>query len=180
MRRFLLICIMTAVMLTGCGKKQETENAETTAYEGYYTTIDGTARFQDSSLYYTVSGSMARMKDGTYRYYVFIDNAQIAMYDIAVMIVEDDIPYSNSKKMMPNIGVLDETKFSMIPNQSYPEGGFVKGIALSGESEKPSVKLEMLVEWKDKTKEKTNREFLAFNLTPDGFDTSKSVREAAE
>ncbi len=180
MRRIFMICMTAALLLTGCSKKQETENAETTAYEGYYTTIEGTARFQESSLFYTVSGSMTQMKDGTYRYYVFVDNAQIAMYDIAIMIVENEIPYSSSSKMMPCIGVLDEAKYSMIPNQSYPDGGFVKGIALSGESDQPSVKLDMLVEWKDKTKEKTFREFLTFNLTTNGFDTSKPTKEVTE
>lgn len=165
--RNILLCAM--LLLSGCSSAKADEEAKQTAYAGYYKAIQDTAKFQGSSLYYTISCEMSQLPDSTYRYYVIVDNAQIAMYDVIVMAVEDNTAYEDAGKMMPSIGIFDDTEYSMIPNQINSEKGFVKGMTISGECAQDSVLLKIMVEWKDKTMKNTSREFLSFELTMDGF-----------
>jgi hypothetical protein len=66
------------------------------------------------------------------------------------------------------MGIFDEPK-SMIPGQVDTENGFVKGIALSGESTESTINLKVLVQWTDKTKNTRNREFLKYALAADNI-----------
>lgn len=166
--RKLLIYSLIVFFLTGCTSKKEV-SAELTAYQGYYKAISEYEKFSKTSNYYNVSAEMSKLPDGTYRYYIFVDNAQIAMYDITILAIESGTSFTTATKMMPSIGIFDMQEYSMIPNQSYAEKGFVKGLMLSGESAEESIILKMLVEWKDKTLEKTSREYISINLSLDGI-----------
>jgi uncharacterized protein YceK len=170
MRRFWIAAAAAALLVSGCSKaKSSTDSAALASYQGYYTAIEDSDKFAGSSLYYTLSAEMSELPDGTHRYYIFLDQPQIAMYDVVVMSVEDDIPYDQSVKMMPSVGIFDTEEYSLIPFQSYQEGGFVKGLVLSGECEASEVLLKIVVEWKDRTLENTTREFLSLKLNMDGF-----------
>ena len=158
---FVLICALS--ILTGCVKKApDAAAASQTAYEGYYKAIEENTKYESATPYYTVSGEMAGQPDGTYRYYIILDQVQIAMYDIAMLAVENGTPYAEAHKMMPNIGIYDSAEFNMIPYQTYAEGGYVKGIVISGESAESSVDLELMVEWTDKNHEQYRRQFLHY------------------
>ena len=88
-----LISILTAALLlcSGCTvEKKDAEAASLASYEGYYKAVADNSRFQKGSLYYSISAEMSQLPDGTHRYYVFLDNPQVAMYDIVMMAVEND------------------------------------------------------------------------------------------
>ena len=162
-----LIPIAACLILTGCnsgsGKK-----GDVSRYETYYRTIEENTKFLEGSEYYAISAEMTQWDDGSYRYYVIFDDPKIAMYDIVIMAVEDDRPYEEALKMMPSSGVFDASS-SMIPNQVNSKAGFVKGLIVSGECEDDEIELSFLVEWKDKSKKNTFREFLRFTLNMDGI-----------
>lgn len=178
MRRFFLV-ILTAVMLCGCTPNQGSDaNAAQTAYESYYQAIEENGRFQNSSLYYDISAEMTVLPDGTHSYYIFLDNAQIAMYDVVMLAVEGDQLYDDTSKMMPSIGIFDNTDVNLIPFQSNPAAGYARGLMISGNCEEDEVELKILVEWKDKTREKMNREFLSLILNMKGVSyPEKSIEE---
>ncbi|MBE6122621.1 MAG: hypothetical protein E7190_07895 [Erysipelotrichaceae bacterium] len=170
MRRFLISLTVLLFFVTGCSRgRNDSEKAAQTAYEGYYKAIEENERFAASSLYYHISAQMSNMPDGTHRYYVFLDDAQVAMYDVVMMAVENNITFDRSQKMMPSVGIFDTTEYSLIPYQSNSDAGFVKGLVLGGECEDREILLKILVEWKDRNHEKVTREFLSMKLTPDGF-----------
>ena len=168
MRKFftLFLCVL---MLSGCARKKAEAVSGITAYEGYYKAIEDNDRFQNSSSYYKISAEMAQVADGSYRYYVFLDDVQIAMYDVVMMAVENKTVLSEAAKMMPSIGVFEKTDYSLIPFQARPEKGFVKGLVISGECPEPQVNLRLMVEWRDKSRENSYREYIEIPLDQDGF-----------
>ena len=166
MRKFFLI-LSLVLMACGCGTRHDsTLKMET--YETYYRIVQENTHLSGTSMYYSLSGEMITLPDGSHRYYVIVDQPQIAMYDCVVFIVENDILYSEAVKMMPCMGVFDE-KVSMVPNQVNREAGYVKGISVSGECSDESVHLHILVEWKDKNRKDTFREFQSYIMSTSGF-----------
>lgn len=180
MQKYETLILCGILLLGGCSSPDTSESAAQAAYEGYYTSIETNSSFAQSSLYYSVSAEMTEMSDKTYRYYIVIDNPQIAMYDIVVMAVENDIPLASADKMMPNIGIFDSTEYCMIPFQSNPDDGYVKGLVISGECTSNPVSLKILVEWDDRNGENTQREFLQMELTPDGITSSPDPSASPE
>lgn len=167
------------ILMAGCGMGKSTAATNITAYQGYYQSIIDNDKFMNSSSYYSVSGELTQIGDGTYRYYIFLDDAQIAMYNVVLMVVENDLAFDETHKMMPSIGVFEKGSYSLIPNQSRTDAGYVKGLVLSGECDSDSINLKMLVEWRDKKKETVHREYLEFPLTTSGFSAEGS-EEATE
>lgn len=158
-----LLALSVVLMLAGCSKKDTDQAAKAVVYETYYRTLEDTTSFTDGSEYYTISTEMASLPDGTYRYYIIVDEPKVAMYDVVMLAIEEGVLYDSSDKMMPSIGIYDSVN-SMIPGQVNSSAGFVKGMVISGECTDPEVDLRLLVEWKDKTKEKSTREFITLHI----------------
>ncbi len=168
--RKMLFGILCILLFTGCRiTNQKPAVKGETSYEGYYRSIEGNEKFHDYSLFYDISAEMTTLADGSHRYYIFLDSPQIAMYDVTMLAVEDEIPYEKAGKMMPNIGVFETNDYSLIPFQSNSKAGFMKGLVISGECVADTVNIRMLVEWSDKTMENSRREYLAFSLDKHGF-----------
>jgi len=180
MNKKLIAASLSALLLTGCAPKNTTD---VTRYETYYRAIEENTKFLSSSENYTVSAEMTQWDDGTYRYYVIFDEPKTAMYDIVIMAVEDGRPYEEAVKMMPSSGVFDAPS-SMIPGQINSKSGYVKGVIVSGECEEDSIDLDFMVEWKDKGKKDTVREFLSFTLNMEGIvkeaDSDENRTEGGE
>ena len=176
--RKLLASLLCAFMLAGCFARKD-NSANFAAYEGFYKSIQDNDKFQNGSLYYQISAEMSTLADGSHRYYIFLDDAQIAMYDVVLLAIENGTPLENGTKMMPSIGIFESQDYSLIPNQARSEKGFVKGLVLSGETAEDSVDITMLVEWRDKNKENAHREYLSFTITEAGFTAvSRQMPEA--
>ena len=152
-------------VLCGCAKKTD-DSATLDEYQTYYNAVAENVSFTSTSKNFNCELEMTQVEDGTYRYYIVMDQPVSAMYDIVAIVVENDVAYNDAEKMMPSIGIFDDTK-SMIPNQVDTANGFVKGIALSGESSTSTIKLKMLVQWMDKAKKNSTREFLSYTLSAD-------------
>lgn len=182
MRKLLSEILITTLLLTGCSSSSS-QNAVETKYQGYYEAIEDVAKVQESSLYYDMRFEMTQVDDGTYRYYIFIDHPQCGMFDMVAMAVEKDMPYSESTKMAPCIGIYGDRVYNMIPNQVYAEKGYVEGIVLSGETDQAEIDLKTLVEWHDKTRENDYREYGSYHLTVDGVTfngNKKDIVQTAE
>ena len=180
MRYFMrkLCCFLLCIgLLAGCASTSSSKELMMAAYEGYYRSVEGNERFQSGSDYYQIYGEMTKIGDGSYRYYVFLDEPQIAMYDVVMLAVENDTPFDDATTMMPSIGIFEKTEYSLIPNQARSAAGYVKGLVISGESQQASVDLKLLVEWRDKTKKNSYREYIAFTLTPAGYEAEGDVSQ---
>ncbi len=173
MKKFRIFFLALLLCLGGC-KNSSSQHAvpQDTRYQTYYNAVLRNEKWKDGSLYYALSAQMTHLEDGSYRFYIFLDHARIAMYDIALLAVMNDVPYSQADMMMPNIGIMGKNTYTMIPNQYDPQNGYVKGLVISGESTEASIDLKMMIEWKDKSLEHVSREFIRFTLTEEGWTSS--------
>ncbi len=128
-------------------------------YQAYYTSIFDNDRFIDYSDFYDIEFFLNELPDRTYRYDLIIDNPRIAMYDVEVMIVENDTDPEDIDKMMPNAGIFEDAEYNLVPFQFNSDKGYRKGIALSGIVDQPVVTLRVMVAWKDYAKVNSTREF---------------------
>ena len=152
--------------LSGCAKKAEDYQVND-EYEAYYNTVSENVSFETKSINFNTELEMTKVDDGTYRYYIVMDQPLTAMYDVVAIAVENDVAFNDADKMMPSIGIYDDTK-SMIPGQVDSANGFVKGIALSGETTDSEIILKLMVQWTDKAKKNSMREFIKYDLTLNG------------
>ena len=98
MRKFFLI-LSLLVCIAGCGTKKD-NSLKMETYETYYRIVEEDTHPTGPSMYYTLSGEMTTLADGSHRYYVIVDEPKIAMYDCVVFIVENDILFFDSKLYM--------------------------------------------------------------------------------
>lgn len=153
--------MLIILTLTGC---KDSKNANGIAVDRYYDmleVLENNEGFSENSNYFDISCEISKINDG-YRYYVFLDNPRIAMYNIKMLVIEDGADYSNA--MAGNVGIFESSSYNMIPNQTNIDKGYVKGLSVSGISDKSDMALKIMVSWQDKLLSITEREFLSFNL----------------
>lgn len=171
LKKLFIVFISSFVLLTGCTKKDTKTEALRALYESYYESISTNEIFITSSNYYSLSGEIVAVNDGTYRYSIILDNPQIAMYNVVMMGVENNIQYDNATKMMPSIGILDD-QYSLVPFQANSSRNYVKGLVISGESDTSSIEIKLLVEWNNRSRDKQFREFWNITLDENGMNTN--------
>lgn len=160
----MMTCLLALMMLCGC--KQQDENIvseeKLAKYSSYYRTVLENENFESGSRYFDIYAEFHKSEEDSVIYYVYLDNAQIAMYDVEVIAIENMEPYQESQ-MMPTKGIFEDQKFSMIPYQYNVNAGYVKGFAISGDVDAKDVQLNIMVTWKDSTRLNVSREFFEFN-----------------
>lgn len=158
MKKLLLLCL--SLFLFGCGSVKEKEQPANIRYKDIYKLIIDNDKFLDTSMYYDFSVDIVALKDGTYRYYVFIDNPQVAMYDIEVLMIDQDIHTLDMETMSPSIGIYENKEYNMIPYQVNIEDNFVKGLVLSGITTKKDITLKGVIQWKNSNRSITYKEYI--------------------
>ena len=141
MYRYLLVIAICICMLSGCAKKDAETNAAMELYESYYTEVLNTKNYLESSDYFSISTEMTQLSDGTYRYYVIIDNPKTEMYHCRIFAVENDIAFADNDKMMP-----------------------MKGLVISGESSEDHINLKFVVEWRDQANKQVVKQYIQKDL----------------
>ena len=171
------LLLVFLLFLCGCTQqKQENTNEKYEEYQTYYEIVTNNTKFKDKSENFNVALEMSQVPDGTYRYAIVVDNAQIAMYDVVMIAVEDDIKFQDATKMMPSLGIFEDTS-SLIPGQTNIEQGLAKGLAMSGETDKDAINLKILVQYKNAKRTKETREFFSYHLDTEGFSYEESNKE---
>lgn len=135
-------------------------------YETYYVEVQSNGHYESSSKNFDLSMEMTQVDDGSYRYYVILDNPRTAMYSVMMIAVENDIPYDACDKMVPSFGIFED-RVSLVPGQINTDEGYVKGISISGETKEAEVSLKLLVRWKD-TESKNRSEYIETSLSYQG------------
>ncbi len=166
--RKLLLMFMVIVFLAGCANNNESiDKLKLENYAYIYQTITDNDTFDTVADHFDMQVVMSLIGDNEYRYDIIIDNPQVAMYDIKMMAVENNIDYSLADKMMPSIGIFDDEEYNMVPYQVETDLGFVKGMVISGTTNAPVINLKIRITWKDYTKVEETKNY--FNLTVDYF-----------
>lgn len=152
----LLVLLLVLLCLSGCQSVGEEDIDPNQRYFALVDAIKERDSYITNSNYFDISTEIATI-DGGYRYYVTIDNPRIAMYDIEAVAIEKDVDYTSN--MAANIGVFEETKYSMIPNQKNADKGYVSGIVISGTCSSPETTLYIYVSFKNEDYSDTHIEY---------------------
>ncbi len=149
--------LLVAFLLTACSSDSTINKSASERYNSMIEQLSSRTDFKTSSEYFDISFDVASI-DGGYRFYITIDNVKVAMYNVEAIAIEENVDYSNT--MAANIGLFEDVKYSLIPNQSNVDKGFVKGINISGITENANPTLYILVVWSNKDLSITKREFI--------------------
>lgn len=155
-----ILFLLLLVLISGCSSSRNSASAEE-RYANIIELISEHESFSSSSAYFDISVEMAKINTG-YRYYITVDNPRVAMYDIELLAIEKDVDYHNN--MAANVGVFEETQYNMVPNQSYVEKGFVKGIVASGLSQNADTTLYIFVQFKNADYSLNHTEYLQLDV----------------
>ena len=157
----LILLLLTLFMLSAC----QDPGKEMTNPDGRYTYIIDMIKehevFSDTSNYFDINVEMAKIEGG-YRYYITIDNPRIAMYDIELLAIEPDVDYLNT--MAANVGIFETKEYNLVPNQSNPAQGYVKGVVASGISSKSETTLYVFVQFKNSDYSTTRSEYFKLDV----------------
>lgn len=164
MRNRLILSALASILLVGCSTSSDDSTA---LYEDYYNLISANTTYVTSSTNYSLSAELVETED-SYAYYVIVDEPQVAMYNVKIMAIANDVAYEDATAMMPSIGIFDGP-YHLVPNQVNVEEGYAKGLTISGESDNDSVNLSIMVEWCEDDEETITREFHHIALTTSGM-----------
>ena len=152
-----IVTVFCLALLCGCSLIPNRTKDANDRYFYLIEMLNEHETFSDQSRYFSIEAEMAKIDNG-YRYYIIIDEPQLAMYDIEVMAIEKDVDYSQN--MAANIGVFEDVQYNMIPNQSNVEDGYVKGLVASGISDSPETTLYVYVQFKNADYSVVHNEYL--------------------
>ena len=143
-------------LIAGCSTKEVSSVDAKQKYLSYIGVLNEQNVFSAGSEYFDVDCELSKIENG-YRYFITIDKPRISMYDILTIAIEDGVDYGST--MAACSGIFD-TKYNMVPNQVKTDDGFVKGIVISGISDKNSTVIKLYVEYKNADGSKTFSDFI--------------------
>ena len=161
MKRIFGLLLAGLIILSSCSNSDE----DSTTSDHYYDMLDlltDAHSFSVEPVYYDITVELAQI-DGGYRYYVIVDNARIAMYNIQVMAIVVGEDYSAT--MAPNIGIFEGILYSMIPNQSNVDAGYVAGLSISGLTDEAEVTIDILVRYSTSDLQTTYRDYYRYTVS---------------
>lgn len=180
----ILFILVACILLQGCNINKVTDDPQT-KYMDFVQLLNEQENYASASIYYDVNVEMVKVSEEEYRYYVFIDNPALSMYDIQA-IASDVADINNLEVMAPSIGILDQQAVHMIPNQSNVELGYSKGVVLSGikktaSGSVPELDLRLLIQWYNVDRSNQIREFISIQYKHvQGETHDDPVEEAPE
>jgi len=161
----ILIVLSLLFMLTACHDAgRQMANPE----ERYLYIIDMIKEhevFTTSSNYFDIACEMAKI-EGAYRYYITVDNPHLAMFDVELLAIEDDVDYLST--MAANVGIFENSEYNIVPNQSNPSQGYVKGVVASAITNKPETTLYIFVQFKNSDYSVTHSEYFKIDVKYEG------------
>lgn len=145
----LLIIMLACIMLAGCqNNTRQLDDEKYNAYLTYYQAILDTENKGTTCQDFNIELISNKIGENRYRYDVIIDQPRVAMYDIKVLVIVENVEGTiNTTEMMPSIGIFEDVAYNMVPNQVDKEKMFVEGLDLSVLSNEPSIHLGVMVSY---------------------------------
>lgn len=159
MKKFIVVLMM--FILCGCGFEVTKDVSVDSRYEDMIELLETNEKFEESSNFYDVSYDIVQIENG-YRYYIYIDNPRVALYNVQVLAIEDGVDYS--RYMAANVGIFEDAKYHLVPNQTNVDKGYVKGLMISGVTEKSELEMKIMVCWSDRVSSSLQREYIQMHM----------------
>ena len=156
-----LIVLSILFVLCGC---QDAGRQMANPNERYLYIIDMIKEhevFASSSNFFDIACEMAKI-EGAYRYYITVDNPRLAMFDVELLAIEDNVDYLST--MAANVGIFEDSEYNIVPNQSNPDAGYYKGVVASAITNKPETTLYIFVQFKNSDYSVTHSEYFKIDV----------------
>ncbi|MGI6608331.1 MAG: hypothetical protein ACOX1F_05050 [Erysipelotrichaceae bacterium] len=163
----LLILLFLVIILSGCNRDEprQLDKEKYNAYLTYYSSILAAEDKQEKSECFDIELVVNKLSENEYRYDVIVDNPRVAMFNIkALAIIETLSLEINQEKMMPSVGILDDSTYNMVPGQLDQKNGFYEGIILSLTSGESALRVSIMVDYKPLNDEKTIRQYFSLYI----------------
>jgi len=163
----IIISVCLLLLLTGCTNTDNEESNNDADYNALNKTILDNEEYLSESNNFDINIVTNDLGDGTFRYYLIVDNPKIAMYDVVAMACDVKNINIDTEFMCPNVGIYEGLQYNMIPNQSNKDQNYIKGFSLSGISDTEDITLKIVVVWNNLNDTKKFKEFISITNVAD-------------
>lgn len=160
MKNKISIILAVIFLIVGCSKKTDRSEILFAKYESAYDELLANDKFIDKSEYYDVEVVVNKIENNKFRVDLIIDNPKIAMYNVLGIMEIDSKGVLSFDEVNPSIGLVDDSKFHLIPNQHNVAADYYEGLVLSGLSSKSSGEIIAMISWSDYAEVKVFSEFI--------------------
>lgn len=129
-------------------------------YDTYLDAIVNNAGIESEHIPFEYEMNVVKQNDQSYKYEIAIYNPQIAMYDVEMIAMDQNL--KRSEYLFPCIGILGEdaqNSFNMIPYQSAPDKNYIRMMMLDSVSKEQPFTINVMVIWKDASLQNVSRVF---------------------
>lgn len=167
----LFLCLF--LLLTGCNNSKSNYEEQRQKYENYMELIIDNSKQITTNIPFDWAFNMTE-SEGKYIYEVVISNPRIEMNNIQMISV--DIEQLSESEIAPNLGLFEDAKYNMIPNQVCADKGYYPGVGVNGISIKDKFILNCLVVFKDKN-QVDNYVYFIINADYDDFKSEEVTND---
>ena len=166
-----LLCL--SLILSGCNNSKREFEEQRQKYENYMELIIDNSKQITTNVPFNWEFNMTE-SEGKYIYEVIISKPLVEMSDIQMIAV--DIEQISESEIAPNLGLFEEERYNMIPNQICVEKGYYPGIGVNGVSNSDKFILNCLVVYKDR-KQSDNYVYFIINADYDDFKVKEVTND---
>ncbi len=166
-----LLCL--SLILSGCNNSKREFEEQRQKYENYMELIIDNSKQITTNVPFNWEFNMTE-SEGKYIYEVIISKPLVEMSDIQMIAV--DIEQISESEIAPNLGLFEEERYNMIPNQICVEKGYYPGIGVNGISNSDKFILNCLVVYKDR-KQSDNYVYFIINADYDDFKVKEVTKD---
>ncbi len=152
----IFILIISLCLLSGCTTDSTAVSGSDDRYYDMLHQLENVQNYASEPTYYSLTIELSEVEGG-YRFFVIVDEPKIAMYNIQVMAIVEGDDYSNT--MAANVGIFEDTSYTMIPHQTKPDDGYVAGLSISGLTEDNPCTLNIMVRYETSDHESVTRDY---------------------
>lgn len=169
----ILVLLFMSLSLLGCQSKKDEANYKE-RYENYMELLIDNNDETSTNIPFSWELQMTEVNETKYQYALTIKNPKVAMYNIRMVAV--DLNEIGEDEMAPTLGIVEDEKFNMIPNQVNLDKNYYGGIVLTSSSSKSQFRIHACVSYLDKNQ---NENYVYFHVDAN-YDDFKEVEENQE
>lgn len=140
-----ILLIISLLLFTSCSNKIEEDNMNN--YKVILKNLISQEAYINNYKYFDIDLTID-VADKGFSYKLIISNPKIAMYNIKVLMASDDADESYSI-IYPNLNIIEDGNYNLIPNQENIEKGFYSTIELDAIFDNDQHDILLAVIWDD-------------------------------
>ena len=147
MKSKVIIMMSLFLLLSACSSKDSKNELNLSKYEAAYETLISNDKPLNTSKFYQLEAVATKLSNGDVRVDVILDQANVAMYNIAMIMDIHNSKEIQDDEIIPSLGIVDDLKYNIIPNQVNSNNNFYAGLVLSAISSNENGQVKIGVTW---------------------------------